>query len=216
MAATIRYVGLDIHKRHVMAAGVNEQQETMMTPQKVAMQQFSSWAQEQLRPSDQVALEATSNAWELHDQLQPLVQRVSVANTFQLKLISASAAKTDKQDALVLAKLLAAHLLPTVWVPPPHVRDLRHLTHHRAQLMSQRGALKNKLHAQLHQHNLRPPAGDPFTEGNRSWWDNAPLNPTHRLQIRHYWRSIVKLTEGKRKRAQCGQLSRSDSRRQDR
>jgi transposase len=33
-------------------------------------------------------------------------------------LIAAAAVKTDKRDALALAKLLAAHLIPPVWVPP--------------------------------------------------------------------------------------------------
>jgi hypothetical protein len=111
-----RYVGLDIHKRHVMVAAVNAHQDLVLTPQKVAIDYFPSWAKTHLQASDHVALEATSNSWVLHDQLKPLVKTVAVANTFQLKLISASAAKTDKQDALVLAKLLAANLLPAVWL----------------------------------------------------------------------------------------------------
>ena len=190
MEETSRFVGLDIHKRPVMVAAVNDLQKVMIVPQKVAIQHFPIWSQSHLLATDQVALEATSNAWEIHDQLQPFVASVSVANTLQLKLISSSAAKTDKQDALVLAKLLAANLLPEVWVPPQHVRELRQLTQHRSHLMSQRSALKNKLHAILHQHNLKSPVGDPFAEMNRDWWQDLPLNPTEVLHIRHYWVSL--------------------------
>lgn len=211
MEKSIRYVGLDVHKRHVMIAAVNEQQEILITPQKVAIQHFPIWSQVHMSPTDHVALEATSNVWEIHDQLQPFVGSVSVANTFQLKLISASATKTDKKDALVLAKLLAANLLPQVWVPPQHVRDLRQLTQHRSQLLSQRSALKNKLHAILHQHNIKPPIGDPFNHTNRDWWDELPLSPTQTLQLRHYWSSLDHfrhlLTETE---AQIAQLSISE------
>lgn len=185
-----RYVGVDIHKRHVMVAAVNARQDLVLAPQKVSMHHFPAWAQSHLQASDHIALEATSNAWAIHDQLNPLVAHVAVANTFQLKLISASASKTDKQDALVLAKLLAANLLPAIWVPPLHVRELRRLTQHRIQLLNQRSALKNKLHAILHQHNLRSPQGDPFSQANQSWWKALKLNPTEVLQIRHFWMSI--------------------------
>ena len=134
---TTRYVGLDIHKRHVTIAAVNDQQDVILAPQKVPILHFASWVKLHLSETDQVALEATTNAWALHDQLKPLVETVSVANTFQLKLIGASASKTDKQDALVLAKLLAANLLPDVWVPPAHVRELGRLTQHRSLFISQ-------------------------------------------------------------------------------
>ena len=168
MTTATRYVGLDIHKHHVMAAAVNDQQEVILAPHKVSIPHFTTWVQTHLQPTDHVALEATTNAWALHDLLCPLVDTVAVGNTFQLKLIGASAAKTDKHDALVLAKLLAANLLPAVWVPPPHVRELRRLTQHRSQLLRQRSALKNKLHAILHQHNLQLPDGDPFSAANQT------------------------------------------------
>ena len=120
-----RYVGLDVHKHPVTAAAVDSQQQVVLTPQKVAVARFECWARQHLIATDHVALEATTNSWAFHDQLKPLVAEVAVANCFQVKLISASGRKTDKQDALVLAKLLAAHLLPTVWVPPQPVRELR-------------------------------------------------------------------------------------------
>jgi transposase len=194
MTAT-RFVGLDVHKRQVTVAAVNAQQEVVLSPHKVSVAGFTAWAQAHLQASDQVALEATSNAWEFHDQLLGQVAAVSVANSQQIKLISASARKTDKQDALILAKLLAAHLLPTVWIPPQAVRDLRSLTQHRSQLIHQRGALKNQLHAILHRHNVMLPAGNPFTAAYEPWWAQLPLTATERLQVRHCWLSIHHLTQ---------------------
>jgi transposase len=192
---TKRYVGLDIHKRHVMVAAVDDQQRMILTPRKVAVEQFEAWSRQNLQPSDTVALEATTNAWEFHDQLVGRVGEVQVANCFQMKLISASSRKTDKHDAVVLAKLLAANLLPTVWVPPQHVRDLRTLTAHRAQLISQRSAIRNRLHNVLHRHNLALPKGNPFSTTNEPWWAALPLSEVERLQVRHFWLSIHHLDE---------------------
>jgi transposase len=142
-----------------------------------------------------VALEATTNAWEFHDQLAPLVGRVVVANSHKIQLISSSPNKTDKHDALVLAKLQAANLLPAVWVPPQPVRDLRSLTQHRTQLLMERSAAKNRLHAILHQHNLKAPEGDPFATMAHDWWAELPLTRVEQLQIRHDWMTLRHLNQ---------------------
>ncbi|HEY5731974.1 MAG TPA: transposase [Anaerolineales bacterium] len=123
-----RYIGIDIHKRQVVVAAVDEQQRQLFAPEKVLVQQFEKWARTHLRPTDHVAMEATTNSWAFHDRLEPIVKSISVANTFKLKLIASSSRKTDKHDALVLARLSAAQLLPTIWIPPQHVRDLRNFT----------------------------------------------------------------------------------------
>lgn len=93
-----------------------------------------------------------------------------------------------------VAKLLAAHLLPTVWVPPQAVRELRSLTQHRTQLVGQRNALKNQLHAMLHRHNLSlPDAGSPFLTTQESWWTSLPLTAGEQLQVRHCWLTLQHL-----------------------
>jgi hypothetical protein len=77
----VRYVGIDVHKRHVVVAAVDVRQEIVITPMKLSVHELVSWAQDYLKPTDQVALEATTNAWEVHDQLVSLVDTVSVANS---------------------------------------------------------------------------------------------------------------------------------------
>jgi transposase len=102
-----RFVGIDIHKRHVVIAAVDDQQNLVLEPKRVSNHQFASWANKHLTLADKVAVEATTNSWTFHDQLEPLVEAVFVANSHKLKLITASSSKTDKHDALVLANLLA-------------------------------------------------------------------------------------------------------------
>jgi len=192
---TKRYIGLDVHKRQVVAAGVDQQQNELLKPVQVKIKNFPSWAKANLHQTDSVALEATTNSWKIHDDLQGIVAEVLVANSYKIKLISSSSAKTDKHDALVLAKLLAANLLPTVWVPPVPVRELRDLTRYRSKLVWDRNKMKTQLHNTLHKHNLALPLGGPFTQKNEAWWCDLPLNEIEKMQISHRWQSIHHLNQ---------------------
>jgi transposase len=64
------------------------------------------------------------------------------------------AGKTDKLDARGLATLLHLGSLPTVWLPPHHVRDERELHRTRMALSKQRTALKNRIHSTLAKYAL--------------------------------------------------------------
>jgi transposase len=86
---------------------VNCYQEMVLPPRKVSLAEFEDWAKKHLRPTDEVVLEATTNAWYLYDLLEPLVARVVVCHPPQVKLIAAALVKTDKKDTMTLAKLLA-------------------------------------------------------------------------------------------------------------
>ena len=53
---TERFVGIYIHKRHVVVAAVDKQQKVLPSPKKISNQQFASWAYNHLKPIDKVAL----------------------------------------------------------------------------------------------------------------------------------------------------------------
>jgi transposase len=179
-----RYVGLDVHKHYVMVAAVNAAHEVVLRPQRVQLTTLPAWARKHLRPSDEVALEATSNAWYVHDLLEPLVARVVVGVTQQIKLIAAALVKTDRKDALTLARLLAVNMIPPVWVPPQPVRDLRALINHRQRLVQTQTRLKNRLHSVLHRQQVVPPEGEVFSQDNRAWWLALDLPVGEKLRTR--------------------------------
>jgi transposase len=183
-ALTKRYVGLDVHKHYVMIAAVNAAHEVVLRPQRVNLTTLPAWAKKHLRPTDEAVLEATSNAWYVHDLLDPLVSRVVVGVTQQIKLIAAALVKTDRKDALTLAKLLAVNMIPPVWVPPLPVRDLRALINHRQRLIQAQTRLKNRLHSVLHRQQVVPPEGDPFAQANRPWWLALALPSGEKLRMR--------------------------------
>lgn len=186
MSQTIqRFVALDVHKNYVVVGAVDTRQEVVLHPRRVSLIRLDGWAKKHLKPTDAVVLEATSNAWHIHDLLKPLAARVVVANPYLVKLIAASFVKTDKRDTLALARLLAANIIPEVWVPPHHVRELRALISHRRRLVSQRTAAKNRLQSVLMRHNIVPPAGQIFSTTHRDWWDRLSLSDSEKLRARH-------------------------------
>ena len=188
-----RYVAFDVHKSYVMVAAVNAAQEVVLPPRRIPFSRFETWITKHLKPTDQVVLEATTNAWYVHDLLEPLVARVVVAHPYQVKLIAAAAVKTDKRDTLALAKLLAANLIPEVWVPPLEVRELRALISHRRRLVSQQTAAKNRLNSVLHRHNIVPPKGKLFNQDNQPWWLALELPPSEKLRVRQDLATLLHL-----------------------
>jgi transposase len=180
-----RFIGLDVHKRSIMVVGLDGQQAVVLPPRRVSLVEFEGWAHKVLQPSDEVILEATSNAWYVYDLLQPLVERIAVVNPRDVKLIAASLVKTDKRDAQILARLLVVNLVSEVWVPPVVVRQLRGLITHRRQLVKQRTAARNRLQGVLQRQHLVPPETGLFAQASRSWWPNQDLSVTEHLRIRH-------------------------------
>src|SRR2546430_7663080 len=70
--------------------------------------------------------------------------------------------KTDKLDVHGLNRLQRNDTLPTVWIPPAELRDLRELTRLRMVLARQRTMLKNRISATLAKYAL---VLDEFSDG---------------------------------------------------
>jgi len=154
----IRYVGLDVHKREITACIVDAQgkkQKTICFP--LTRQRLQTFAKVTLRPTDHVALEATTNSWAVADVLWPHVAQVVVSNPMATKAIAQAKVKTDKVDAAVLAHLLRCDYLPDVWQPDPHTQRMRQLTGRRATLVQQRTAIRNRIHSVLAMRLIETP-----------------------------------------------------------
>ncbi len=178
-----RYIAIDIHKHYLMIGGIDAHKRIVLPPRRVELSRWPQWAQANLLPTDAVVLEATTNAWAIYDLVVTLVGRAVVAHPAKVKLIAEARVKTDKVDVLTLAQLLRADMLPEVWVPPPHVRDLRALLSHRRRLVSLQTTAKNRLQSVLHRLNLRPPKGELFAQKQRAWWAELELSSTERLRV---------------------------------
>ena len=107
-----------------------------------------------------------------------------LAHAKQVRAISHARIKTDKIDAKVLADLLAADLIPAVWIGDERVRMLRRLVSRRRGLVKRRTQIKNEISAALHR-NLkgRNPASDLFGKKGRAWLAAQQLPIDERLTV---------------------------------
>lgn len=190
-----RYFGMDIHKQFAMIAAVNREQQVIRHPNRVEMDELAEWAAGHLTTSDEVAIEVTTNAWFVHDLLAQYAGKVVVTNPYKTKLIAEARIKSDKVDALVLARLLASNFTCDVWVPQPQVRHDRNLAEHHISLKKQRTRIKNRLHNTLRRHNLNCPEKSIFTRVGRAWLIALKLHRVDKLQIRHLLQQFDLLEE---------------------
>ena len=109
---------------------------------------------EELSPSDEVAMEAGPNAYYFHDQVAAVIARVVIVSPPQFAVIAKSTKKTDRQDAIALARFLKLGCLPEVSLPSPKIRELRQLFTTREMLVSIGRGLKNMGHAALIRNGL--------------------------------------------------------------
>jgi len=147
------------------------------------MARFRSWAEKNLKPEDEVVVEATSNVWDIYDIVAPLVRKTVVANAYKVRQIAEARVKTDKEDIKRLITLLIADIVPEVWVPPQHVRELRSLISFRWRLSKQITMSKNRLHSVVQRFNLNAPEGGLLTDKNKSWWDRQEFSDLTGFQV---------------------------------
>lgn len=111
-----------------------------------------------------VVIEAGSPAGWVHDLCLELGLPCWVANTagaaWQWKNLKR---KTDRDDAIKLARLAAIGELPTIRVPPPALRQWKSLIGLRKRLVGERGRGQNRIRGLLVGQGLATPVG------NRAW-----------------------------------------------
>ncbi len=108
-----RYVGLDVHKRFIEYCILDATGKKLSRGQTACIRAtLEDFATTVLEPTDQVALEASTNTWSVAAILRPHVARITVSNPMRTKAIAEAKVKTDKVDAHVLAQLLRCDYLP--------------------------------------------------------------------------------------------------------
>jgi len=120
-------------------------------------------------PGTAVAVEATGNWYWIIDEIEQAGLVPRLVHPRKAKLMMGQINKTDKLDAQGLNRLQRNGTLPTVWIPPGPLRDLRELTRTRLVLVAQRTRLKNRLSATLAKWGL--PASeysDPYGKRGRA------------------------------------------------
>ena len=185
-----RCIGMDVHREFAQLAVVEHGLVRDEGRIGVMPEELRAWI-DTLGPDDEVALEATGNSDAIAVLIAPRVKRLVVSNPAKTRAIAEAKVKTDKVDARILAQLLAADFLPSVWLPDDRTRALRRQVARRAHLVRQRVRMKNQVHGILNR-NLVPrcPVSDMFTGAGRHWLSNQALPADERSCVEALLRQL--------------------------
>jgi transposase len=89
-------------------------------------------------------------------------------------------AKTDRTDARLLRELLEQGRLPSSWIPPAWILDLRTTVRLRKTLVDQRTAWQQRIHAVLFHQGLPRPTQELLAGTTRGWLEQLALPPASR------------------------------------
>jgi transposase len=178
----MRFIGLDVHQKYAEGCeiGPNKQKRRFrIANTREAWEEFAKT----LDPNTRIVMEATSNAFWIHDILSGYPGQVVIANPLKTRAIAEARVKTDALDAQILAQLLAADFIPESWIPNKDEYQLRVLLHHRIRLAKIRTMLKNKIHAALIRNGIQSPWSDLFGKNGRKFLESISLPETEQIVV---------------------------------
>lgn len=146
-------IGVDLHKKIITVCVMNEKlsvlaRKTLYCDQPDQIVEFFR----QFRPF-KVVVEATASYHWFVELLEPLAEKLVLANPKKLRVIAESTKKTDRLDAQVLAEFLARDMVPEAYIPTPRQRQHRALVRHRQYIRSRMTAVRCKLRRILSDYN---------------------------------------------------------------
>jgi transposase len=185
-----RCIGLDVHREFAQVAIWEDGKVRHGGQVQICGESLRVFA-DSLGSEDEVAIEATCNTHAIVRAIEPRVGRVIVSNPMKTRAIAEAKVKTDKVDAAVLAELLAADYLPSVWVADEATQALRRQVARRTQIVRQRTRLKNQVQAILHRNLVeRCPFADLFGVKGRCWLSHQHLPPDEYFAVQALMRQL--------------------------
>lgn len=195
-----RYFGIDLHRNRFTCCIRLENERTYLT--EWALERLEKFVKK-LRPSDELAVEITSNTRLFYDAVAPHVGRVVVVDSNQFRVISRSVKKTDSNDARLLSLYLSKGLLPEVRMKDKELGQLASLTQTRDTLVKQRSALKNKVNNILSARGLNLAKEALSSEKKLSEVLELPFDEIVRIELRvsgvnYFFRSTTTISPYRR------------------
>ena len=132
-----------------------------------------------------IILEPTTTAINLARKLRKK-NEVLLSHPYKTKLIAESKKKTDRVDARVLVDLARTNFLPTAYLPPDEIVELREIIRERIRLKKLSTSIKNRIHSILakngikYEGNLFNTEGREFLYSLNNGWINRYLRIFHR------------------------------------
>src|SRR5208282_695280 len=139
----------------------------------------------QFRPF-KVVVEATASYVWFVELVEPLAEKVVLANPKKLRVIAESTKKTDNLDAQVLTEFLVLDMIPESYQPTPRQRQHRALVRHRQYLQGRITSVRSKIRHILSNYNAD--RKDLFSSNcGLAYLKEVRLNDVDRFVIKQLW-----------------------------
>lgn len=157
-----RFFGIDLHLDSIQVAvlgdGDSDAQHFKFSLKTSAFEKFLSM----LTGEDYLAVEASTNTFWFISQIEHRVRGYFVLEPYKFSIIGNSLKKTDRIDALKIAKKLkyyvtfdqSADEFPTVYIPPKEVQELRSLFSTYEGIKKQAIMTKNRIRSLFRQNGI--------------------------------------------------------------
>ncbi|MGD2070422.1 MAG: IS110 family transposase [Gemmatimonadota bacterium] len=164
------YGGIDAHRTYLTVAITDKEGTLLEEHGRVPIGDGEPILEvlDEFRPLE-VAVE-TCPFWPwIYDVLEPTDIGFHLAHASELEAIANAETKTDSVDARLLARMLAANLIPEVYPKPASQREIVQLVRHRAALVTERTRLACRIHSHLHQQGLHLKREKLLGQEGRRW-----------------------------------------------
>jgi transposase len=182
----MNFIGVDLHKKSITLCVMNENlkvlaRKTLYCNQPDQIFEFF----QQFRPF-KVVVEATASYLWFVELVEPLAEKVVLANPSKLRIIAESTKKTDRLDAQVLAEFLARDMIPESYMPTLRQRQHRALVRHRQYLRGRITSVRCKIHHILSDYNAD--RKDLFsTKSGPAYFKQIALSDADRFVVKQLW-----------------------------
>jgi transposase len=147
----MRDLGVDVHETNFVVCFLTLPGQPRVVTYPLSEEGLTTFGR-QLRADDEVAVEVGQNTYSFHEQIQDRVKRVGLVDPYWFAVGARSKKKTDRHDAILLARFLTLGWVPTVPNPSPQMRELRTVFQARETLVGRMTKLKNMGHGGCTRH----------------------------------------------------------------
>jgi transposase len=162
-----RIIGLDMHPDIYSAAALMGSDPATAKVERLwdalPVAGLVKWARKNIRPYDELVLEASGNSFEIAERLREAGFRAVVLESQRAGQIRDAYCNNDKSSAVKLARIYLTGLAREVWQPDPLTRTRREILHAHRKCVTTTTRMRNRIKSFLNGHGIRLPKGFQLT-----------------------------------------------------
>lgn len=189
------YTGIDLHKKTSFITTIDDSGKVVFRRNFTNQEEHILDYFQNLDGPTKIVIESMCSWYWLHDLLRAHNFNVVLSNPLKTKAIASAKIKNDKIDSHMLAQLLRADLIATVYVCSLKTRELKEMLRHRRRLVADATRMKNRIHMLLMKNNIAIPVSDLFGVKGMKHLKQIDLPIYHRPQLKSYLTLYEQLTK---------------------